>query len=87
MKAKYVVLWSNALVKLQNARAASRDPALMENCLVYSHISWSYQSTKWFVISPLLLGALLDMRFCGTRELSPAKNADMKCIHERYTKI
>ena len=47
-----IVLYLNALSKLQNPKEASRHPALMGNCWTCSHMSWYFQSTKWFVISP-----------------------------------
>ena len=52
VKDKYIVLCLNALAKLQNARGACHHSVLMGNWPTYSHMSWHYQSTKRFVISP-----------------------------------
>ena len=52
VKAKYIVLCLNALAKLQNARGACHHSVLMGNWPTCSHMSWHYQSTKRFVISP-----------------------------------
>ena len=50
--AKYIVLCLNSLAKLQIPKGASRSLALVVNCSTCSHMSWPYQSTKLFVISP-----------------------------------
>ena len=51
-KVKYIILCLDAFAKLLNARGASRHAALMGNCPNCKHVTWPYQSTKWFVISP-----------------------------------
>ena len=52
-KVQYVISRLNALAKLQNVKEASRHPALMGNCPTWSHMPCPYQSTNWFVISPV----------------------------------
>ena len=51
-KVKYIILYLNALTKLQNARGGSCHPPLMDNCPSCNHMPWPFQSTEWFVISP-----------------------------------
>ena len=60
-------------------RGTSRHPGFMENCPTCSHMSWPYQSTKWFVISPfhVVWGARDSM---ATRDVPLAKKVDMKCM-------
>ena len=50
--AKYIALCLNSLTKLQNPKGASRSLALVDNCSTCSDMSWPYQSTKLFAISP-----------------------------------
>ena len=51
----------------------------MDNCPTCSHMPWSYQSTKWFVISPLhVVRGTWDS--VTTSNMSLEKKVDMKCI-------
>ena len=81
----YIVLCLNALIKLQNARGASCYPAWMDNCPTCSHMPWPYQSTKWFVISPLQ-AVFKVWDSMATREVPPEKNVDMKCTQVNVLK-
>ena len=88
-KVKYM-LCLNALAKLQNVRGASRRPALMGNCPSCNHMSWSYQSTKWFVVSPfqVVCGAWCSV---ATREVPLEEKVDTKCMYagnltQKYSK-
>ena len=76
---KYIVLFLNALAKLQNPKEAYRQPAFMGNCSTCSHIPWPYQSTKWFAIS--LFQVVCDVwDSVATREMPVDKKVDLKFI-------
>ena len=76
----YIVLCWNALAKLQNARIASHHPALVGNCPTFSHVPWTYQSTKWFFISMfhLVFGAWDSVVM---REVPFEQKIYMKCMY------
>ena len=48
----HIVSCLNVFAKLQDTRGASRQPVLIGIVLLI-YICWPYQSTEWFVISPL----------------------------------
>ena len=79
VKAKYIVLCLNALAKLQNPKGPSRHPALMGNCSTCSHMSWPYQSTKWFFISSFQV-VYRAWDSVATREVPAVEKVDMKCV-------
>ena len=63
----------------------SRHPALMGNCPTCSQIPWPYQSTKWFVTSPLhVVRGTLD--FMATSNMPLEKKVDMKCMQVNVLK-
>ena len=78
---KYIVLYLNALAKLQNPNKAWRDQALIGNCSTCSHIAWLYQSTKWLALSLLWVWDAV-----ATREVPIKKKVDMKCIQVNVLK-
>ena len=47
VKAKYIVLYLNALAKLKNVTGTSRHSVLMGNCPTFSHMPSLHQSAKW----------------------------------------
>ena len=76
----YIVLCWNALAKLQNARIASHHPALVGNCPTFSHVPWTYQSTKRFFISMfhIVFGAWDS---AVMREVPFEQKIYMKCMY------
>ena len=65
------------MAKWQNAKGASRHLDLMCNCSTWSHMSWPYQSTKWFVPFQVVFEKLDSVL---TREVLAQKNVASKCI-------
>ena len=85
VKAKYAALCSSDFAKLQNARGASYHPPLMGNCPTWSHMLWTYQSTKWFLItlSQVLYGAWASV---ASRGVPLEKKVDMKHMQVKVFK-
>ena len=85
VKTKYIILRLNALAKLQNVRGTSSPAALMGNWSTCSHMPWSYQSSKWFLISPFYVvwGAWDSV---ALRNVPLAEKIDMKCMKVNVVK-
>ena len=60
---KYTALCLNALAKLQNARVASRHPALIDNYPTW--VTFCGLSIHWMVCYQSVPAGVWGMRFCG----------------------
>ena len=77
VKAKYIVLCSNALAKWQNATGTSHHPNLMDNCPTCNGMARPYQSTERLAVSPFQVKCT-TWNSVAMRVVLLEKNIDMK---------